>query len=181
MSEESVRLSVTVLVGCALIELGIYARTRTWIGTPDISGPARVVDGDTIVIGQTHIRLAGIDAPELDQPCLSAGSGPGVRPWDCGRGAWEELATLTSQKTVTCHPDSIDKYRRTIAHCWITDAADGSRVDLGGWMVRQGWAVAYVRYGGEYLPQESVTRREGVGVWSGTFEQPWQWRQGHPK
>ena len=29
-----------------------------------VTGPARVVDGDTIWIGQTKIRLHGIDAPE---------------------------------------------------------------------------------------------------------------------
>ncbi|WP_424970638.1 thermonuclease family protein [Dinoroseobacter sp. S76] len=34
----------------------------------EISGPARIVDGDTIVIKKTQIRLFGIDAPELDHP-----------------------------------------------------------------------------------------------------------------
>ena len=34
----------------------------------EISGKAHVIDGDTIVIKRTKIRLAGIDAPELDQP-----------------------------------------------------------------------------------------------------------------
>ena len=38
----------------------------------DVVGPVRVVDGDTLVIGATHIRLAGIDAPETDQVCLDA-------------------------------------------------------------------------------------------------------------
>ncbi len=35
----------------------------------DVSGPARVVDGDTIWIGETKIRLHGIDAPEMKQTC----------------------------------------------------------------------------------------------------------------
>jgi endonuclease YncB( thermonuclease family) len=34
---------------------------------------ARVVDGDTLVIGEQHIRLDGIDAPETDEVCLDAG------------------------------------------------------------------------------------------------------------
>ena len=33
-----------------------------------LRGRCWVVDGDTIVIDNTHIRLAGIDAPELDHP-----------------------------------------------------------------------------------------------------------------
>jgi endonuclease YncB( thermonuclease family) len=33
----------------------------------DISGAARIIDGDTIAITGTKIRLEGIDAPETDQ------------------------------------------------------------------------------------------------------------------
>ena len=35
----------------------------------DITGKPRVVDGDTIHIGKTKIRLHGIDAPETKQEC----------------------------------------------------------------------------------------------------------------
>ena len=38
----------------------------------DLSGVPRVVDGDTLAIGATRIRLEGIDAPETDQVCLNA-------------------------------------------------------------------------------------------------------------
>lgn len=34
----------------------------------EVRGTAYVVDGDTLVIQQTQIRLFGIDAPELDHP-----------------------------------------------------------------------------------------------------------------
>ena len=34
----------------------------------EVSGRCYVIDGDTIVIGTLTIRLAGIDAPEMDQP-----------------------------------------------------------------------------------------------------------------
>lgn len=30
----------------------------------DISGPVRVVDGDTLWVGETKVRLHGIDTPE---------------------------------------------------------------------------------------------------------------------
>jgi endonuclease YncB( thermonuclease family) len=35
----------------------------------DVAGPARVIDGDTIVINGEHVRLQGVDAPEADQTC----------------------------------------------------------------------------------------------------------------
>ena len=39
----------------------------------DITGKPRVVDGDTIHIGKTKIRLHGIDAPEMKQECAGEG------------------------------------------------------------------------------------------------------------
>ena len=33
----------------------------------EVAGPARIVDGDTLVIGEEIVRLHGIDAPETGQ------------------------------------------------------------------------------------------------------------------
>ena len=38
----------------------------------DITGKPRVIDGDTIQINQTKIRLHGIDAPETKQTCRTS-------------------------------------------------------------------------------------------------------------
>ena len=38
----------------------------------DITGKPRIVDGDTIHINQTKIRLHGIDAPEMKQTCRTS-------------------------------------------------------------------------------------------------------------
>ena len=35
--------------------------------TDYLTGPARAIDGDTIVVADQLVRLHGIDAPELDQ------------------------------------------------------------------------------------------------------------------
>ena len=37
----------------------------------DISGVAKIREGDSIQIGSTRIRLGGIDAPSVDQLCLN--------------------------------------------------------------------------------------------------------------
>ncbi len=37
------------------------------LAVAEITGPARVIDGDTIVIHDTKIRLHGVDAPESAQ------------------------------------------------------------------------------------------------------------------
>ncbi len=39
----------------------------------DITGPARVIDGDTIEVQGQRIRLHGIDAPESAQQCILRG------------------------------------------------------------------------------------------------------------
>ena len=56
-------------------------------GQQIIRGHCWVIDGDTIVINKVHIRLAGIDAPELAQRCLRNGV-----DWDCGAAARQTLA-----------------------------------------------------------------------------------------
>jgi endonuclease YncB( thermonuclease family) len=40
----------------------------------DVSGILRIVDGDTLAIGDIKIRLEGIDAPETDQVCKCSNS-----------------------------------------------------------------------------------------------------------
>ena len=44
-----------------------------------IEGRAKIIDGDTIHIGENKIRLHGIDAPEINQTCS-------IRDqlWNCG-------------------------------------------------------------------------------------------------
>lgn len=43
-------------------------------------------------------------------------------------------------------------------------------------MVANGWAVAFRRYSLDYVADEDNAHRAWLGVWSGTFEMPWDWR-----
>lgn len=66
------------------------ASRRAPIEVEHVSGAARVVDGDTLVIGDTRVRLLGIDAPEMAQSCTAAGGGGGGT-YACGVAAKEAL------------------------------------------------------------------------------------------
>ena len=131
-----------------------------------ISGKANIVDGDTLIIGTTRIRLEGIDAPESDQICLNGA----VHRWTCGIEARNRLVGHIGARSVECSPRGLDAYGRTLAVC----RADGE--DLNKWMVSQGWALAYVKYSNVYVPDQEDARSERRGLWSGAFVAPWDWR-----
>lgn len=134
-----------------------------------ITGRASVIDGDTIEIRGQRIRLHAVDAPESSQTCLDAGG----RSYRCGQRAALALADEIGQRNISCRQTDIDRYRRIIGICQL-----GS-IDLNGWMVRQGHAIAYRRYGLDYVMDEDLARRERRGMWSGQFAAPWEWRRGN--
>lgn len=129
---------------------------------PALTGPARVVDGDTIRIQGISVRLSGIDAPELSQLCDGA---------TCGVAARAALRRLTFSRTVTCVQETRDRYKRVVARC----VADG--VDLAAAMALSGHALAYRQYGSAYVAQEDEARQARAGMWSGAFDAPWDWRR----
>jgi endonuclease YncB( thermonuclease family) len=132
----------------------------------DLSGVARIVDGDTIALGETRIRLQGIDAPESDQVCLDS---HGAR-WTCGIEARDRLSEYIVGHAIDCTPNGQDRYQRILAVCRL------GAEDLNGWMVRQGWALAFVKYSSAYVREEESARGALRGMWSGAFIAPWDWR-----
>jgi endonuclease YncB( thermonuclease family) len=100
------------------------------------SGQASVIDGDTLEIHSTRIRLWGIDAAESNQLCRDDES----LQYQCGAKAANELDAFIALRPVDCSPVSLDRYGRTVAVCSI----DG--VDLAEWLVRNGLALDWQRY-----------------------------------
>ena len=131
-----------------------------------ISGVPRIVDGDTLAMGAAKIRLAGIDAPESDQICLDA---RGAR-WTCGIEARDRLVEHIGTRAIDCTPSGSDAYHRTLAVCSVAGE------DLNAWMVRQGWALAFIKYSQAYRVDETTARDARRGLWSGAFIAPWDWR-----
>ena len=132
----------------------------------ELSGVPRVVDGDTLTIGASRVRLDGIDAPETDQICLNAKS---VR-WACGIDARDQLAAHIAGRVISCSSTGTDVYQRMLAICSLAGE------DLNSWMVHQGWALAYVKYSSAYVYAEENARANQRGLWQGAFIAPWDWR-----
>lgn len=135
-----------------------------------IIGIAQILDGDTIQIGTTRIRLFGIDAFEAEQMCLSEHA----NSYGCGGKATRALAELVGTEVTVCVPKGIDVYGRQLAVCRI------NTIDLSAAMVRQGHALAYVKYALDYVFEEQLAKRDQLGAWVGDFTPPWEFRVSRP-
>jgi endonuclease YncB( thermonuclease family) len=143
-----------------------HAPARSGGDTGGLSGSVRVIDGDTIVVNDTRVRLEGIDAPESSQTCKRKWVGS----WSCGSAATAALEKLVEGKTVSCEARGLDKYGRTLGVCF----ADGK--DINALMVRQGYAWAFVKYSTSYVQEEAAAKAEGIGIWQGEAIPAWEYR-----
>jgi endonuclease YncB( thermonuclease family) len=125
------------------------------------------VDGDTIYVDQTRLRLLSIDAFELAQTCTRDG-----QAYPCGKESTRALIRLIGQRPVQCEGTQRDRYGRPLVHCRI------GNLDLGRAMVAQGWALA--EYGTEYRQDQRTAQASRLGAWAGSFERPKDWRRSHP-
>jgi len=105
-----------------------------------VTGRANVVDGDTLWVGRTKIRLCGIDAPERNNPG--------------GSEATRYLNTITRGRNIRCvivgsgtpcdGRSRRTSYDRVVAQCFVGDA------DLAASLVRSGNAKDWKRFSGGY-------------------------------
>src|SRR4051812_19931160 len=100
----------------------LLASLASPVSAESLVGQATVIDGDTVEIHGTRIRLAGIDAPESRQVCTDA-AGADYR---CGKVAAFALADKIGRAVVRCEGKQRDRYKRLVATC----SAGG--VDLNG-------------------------------------------------
>ena len=70
-----------------------------------------------------------------------------------------------------CEWTNQDRYKRYIAECFK------DKINVNAWMVRNGYAIAYRKYSKKYISYEIFAKKEKLGLWSGTFEMPWEWRK----
>jgi endonuclease YncB( thermonuclease family) len=137
----------------------------------DIAGPLRVVDGDTLAIGEVRIRLHGIDAPEQDQNC----GGQHAPMWNCGSWVTAEVRARYEGRPATCVTIDVDRYNRIVGRCRV----DGE--DIGAAMVESGLAFAYTRYSEAYLPQQKLAERRKAGLHATGVQSPSEFRTAERK
>ncbi len=116
-----------------------------------ISAPAdrvAVIDGDTLRLDGTIVRLSDLSAPPRGQPC-AAGA-------DCGGRASEYLAGLVSDRRVTCHIVGYDELGRPAARC----EAEGHDINFD--LVSDGWPKAQ---GPKLISAEGDARVHPRGIW----------------
>lgn len=132
-----------------------------------VAGAARVIDGDTLAIGERSIRIFGIDAPERDQTCHDAAG----QTWHCGADARLGLATRVARQQVSCHVAGQDRYGRDRAR-WATGGTD-----LAEWLVRKGWAIPAGQEQGRYKATGREAEASRKGIWRGSYMRPVDWRR----
>ena len=145
-------------------------------GSELISGMVKIIDGDTLKIGEKKIRLYGIDAPEKAQNCKKIYFSFLIfnfqKDYKCGERSTLALSKKLNNKKVKCIlEDNKDKYKRNIGTCYIENQ------DINRWLVKNGYAVAYTKYSRKYVLDEQYAMENKLGIWRGTFIRPEKWRR----
>lgn len=161
----AIRVLRDAVVGVSMLALGLLIAARLDdANRQTVTGPFVAIDGDTLAAGHRRLRLEGIDAPEIGQPCDAAG-----RAVACAEQARLRLAMLAKRGDFLCRGGAKDRYDRLLVRC------RSGQDDVNAMLVREGLAVSY----GDYRAQEMAARRERIGLWAGPFERPADWRKVH--
>src|ERR1700734_1304720 len=102
----------------------------------DLIGQASIIDGDTVEIHNSRIRVFGIDAPESDQLCRNEES----ELYRCGQKASNALFDYINRRPVNCVEVDRDRYGRIVGVCSVEG------MDVADWLVRNGFALDWPKY-----------------------------------
>ena len=129
------------------------------------SSKVKVVDGDTIHLYGKKIRFSGIDTPEIKQVCKKNNE-----VIKCGIQAKELLINMIGNNRVKCVNEGVDRYKRILAECFVNNQS------LSKYLIREGFAFAYRKYSTKFIEDENYAKKNKKGMWSMTFEYPWDYR-----
>jgi endonuclease YncB( thermonuclease family) len=115
-----------------------------------------VVDGDTMRVQETVLRLQGVEAPPRGHMCSRADG----TSFDCGAAAAAALADLVRDRRVVCRLAGRDNAGYPEAQC------QAGETDLNRRLVADGWARARAD-APTFGPEESRARAESRGLWRG--------------
>jgi len=139
------------------------------------AGPATVIDGRTLEVQGQRLRLTGIDAPDLGQPCAWPN-----KQIDCGNVSRTALLDLVAVGEVRCTATATATAATAVTA--VTTGFRPARCQSGGFdvaanMVHTGWAVTAPDGPPGYRATEAKARAGKRGLWKGQFEMPWIWRR----
>ena len=120
--------------------LGLVLACLATAATADplvVSGPAIVLDADTVIVGNTRVRLKGVDAAERGEDARAVMMGIVTSDLTC---------RLTGEKT----------HRREVGYCFTADGTD-----IGQEIIEMGMALACPRFDTRYLAFEQA---DALGV-----------------
>jgi len=140
----------------------------------------KVADGDTITVldsnkVQHRVRIAGIDAPEKNQPF--------------GNASGKRLGELVARKEVRVEFDKHDRYGRIVGKVLVRPPdcpTCGMTLDVGLAQITTGMAWWYRKYANEQSPEdqgryelaEQEANVKKVGLWQDKNPQPpWEFRK----
>lgn len=156
------RVSVFLFVAAGLLTMKLIGEN----GAGDIfqapaalepyEGASVVLDGDTLRVDGTKIRLMWVDACEMGQPTTA-----GNTKFDCGQWAKDKLIQIINGQRVRCSPQGAGYYQRILATC---ETASG--VDLSSALLSTGTAFLYGANKAPviYLDAERAARQRAGGV-----------------
>ena len=146
-------LGVLVVLFAAPAEL--FGRVPVLSGTVTVpAARVAVVDGETLLLNDTIVRLFGVSAPARGQACDGGGQ-------DCGAAAAAALAGLVRDRDVTCQLAGRDREGFARGLC----AAAGSELNRA--QVASGWARARGEAPGLDEAQAGA-KAARLGIWRGT-------------
>ena len=121
-----------------------------------VKGKARIIDGDTIEINKEKIRFGGINSPERKEIGY--------------RLAKDKLIEKIADNILTCvREKNKDKYRRTVAECFINGES------LSSFMVKNGYACDYIYYSkGKYAKEQKYAKANTLGIWKMKYNISWE-------
>lgn len=134
----------------------------------------KVIDGDSIRIrtvdaGEIDLRLASIDAPELNQAN--------------GRAAKRRLEAITAGRTATFVQTDTDRYQRPVVFMFVNASnsagTSGGQREVNAQMVADGFAWHATQFSSsERLAElEASARAKRLGLWADPNPQPpWDYR-----
>lgn len=143
--------------------MGSAPREQDWSA---LAAEVRIVDGDTLRLGDRTVRLSGIEAPRRGEGCAD----PAGRWFDCGAAAAEALSRLVDNRSVLCLVSGRDRFGRGLGTC----RAAGAELNAG--LVASGWALASGEAAG-LAAVETEARQSGRGLWANGFGRPEAWRR----